>query len=85
MKDGKYIVIGDQGLHSESLLPGFHLDHRPVQGPITDRCSGLAVTRFAVAAVMMSQGNQSITLFDHVVSTSGEEAERPFKDLMLVN
>ena len=53
MKDGKYIFIGDQGLHSESLLPGFHLDHHPVQGLIKGRCSGLAVISFAVVDVMM--------------------------------
>ena len=63
MKDGKYIFIGDQGLILNHCFQAFTLII-VLRRNNTDRCSGLAVTRFAVAAVMMSQGNQSITLLD---------------------
>ena len=42
-----------QDLHSESLRPGFHLDHHPVQGPLTGKGSGLAVTLFHLIDVTM--------------------------------
>ena len=50
---------------------------------MTGRCSELALTWFAVVDVMLSWGNQANALIDHIVSTSGEEAERPFEDSML--